>query len=46
MEISEATRRVADALAAAGVEAEVRSYAESTRTAEEAAAAHRQSHIP
>jgi Cys-tRNA(Pro) deacylase len=39
MELQEAARRVADALAAAGVEAEVRSYAESTRTAEEAAAA-------
>jgi Cys-tRNA(Pro) deacylase len=39
MEMSEAARRVAEALAAAGVEAEVRSYAESTRTAEEAAAA-------
>jgi Cys-tRNA(Pro) deacylase len=39
MEMSEASRRVADALATVGVEAEVRSYAESTRTAEEAAAA-------
>jgi Cys-tRNA(Pro) deacylase len=39
MEMSEAARKVADALAAAGVEAEVRSYAESTRTADEAAAA-------
>jgi Cys-tRNA(Pro) deacylase len=39
MELQEAARRVADALALAGVEAEVRSYAESTRTAEEAAAA-------
>jgi Cys-tRNA(Pro) deacylase len=39
MELHEAARRVADALAAAGVEAEVRAYAESTRTAEEAAAA-------
>jgi len=39
MELQEAARRVADALAAAGVEAEVRTYAESTRTAEEAAAA-------
>jgi Cys-tRNA(Pro) deacylase len=39
MEMSETARRVADALAAAGVAAEVRSYAESTRTAEEAAAA-------
>jgi len=39
MEMSEAARRVADALAAAGVVAEVRSYAESTRTADEAAAA-------
>jgi Cys-tRNA(Pro) deacylase len=39
MEMSEAARRVVNALAAAGVEAEVRSYAESTRTAEEAAAA-------
>jgi Cys-tRNA(Pro) deacylase len=39
MEMSEAARRVADALAAAGVAAEVRTYAESTRTAEEAAAA-------
>jgi Cys-tRNA(Pro) deacylase len=39
MEMSDAARRVADALAAAGVEAEVRSYAESTRMADEAAAA-------
>ncbi|HEX3272995.1 MAG TPA: YbaK/EbsC family protein [Ktedonobacterales bacterium] len=39
MEMSEAARRVAEALAAAGVEAEVRSFAESTRTADEAAAA-------
>ena len=39
MEMSEAARRVADALAAAGVVAEVRAYAESTRTADEAAAA-------
>jgi len=39
MEMSEAARKVADALAAAGVEAEVRTYAESTRTADEAAAA-------
>jgi Cys-tRNA(Pro) deacylase len=39
MELQEAARRVADALATAGVEAEVRTYAESTRTAEEAAAA-------
>jgi Cys-tRNA(Pro) deacylase len=39
MELSEAARRVADALVAAGVEAQVRTYAESTRTAEEAAAA-------
>jgi Cys-tRNA(Pro) deacylase len=39
MELQEAARRVAEALAAAGVEAEVRTYAESTRTAEEAAAA-------
>ena len=39
MEMSEAARRVADVLAAAGVVAEVRSYAESTRTADEAAAA-------
>jgi Cys-tRNA(Pro) deacylase len=39
MELQETARRVADALAAAGVEAEVRAYAESTRTAEEAAAA-------
>ncbi|HEY7092216.1 MAG TPA: YbaK/EbsC family protein [Ktedonobacterales bacterium] len=39
MEMNEAARRVADALAAAGVEAEVRSYAESTRTADEAAVA-------
>jgi Cys-tRNA(Pro) deacylase len=39
MEMGEAAQRVADALAAAGVEAEVRNYAESTRTAEEAAAA-------
>jgi Cys-tRNA(Pro) deacylase len=39
MELQEAARRVADALTAAGVEAEVRAYAESTRTAEEAAMA-------
>jgi Cys-tRNA(Pro) deacylase len=39
MELQEAARRVADALAAAGVASEVRSYAESTRTAEEAAEA-------
>ncbi len=39
MELHEAARRVADALATAGVEAEVRAYADSTRTAEEAAAA-------
>src|SRR6478735_11650373 len=39
MEMSEAARRVADALAAAGVVAEARAYAESTRTADEAAAA-------
>lgn len=39
MELKEAAQRVVAALAAAGVEAEVRSYAESTRTAEEAAAA-------
>lgn len=39
MELQEAARRVADALVSAGVEAKVRTYAESTRTAEEAAAA-------
>jgi len=39
MELKEAARRVAEALAAAGVEAKVRAYAESTRTAEEAASA-------
>jgi Cys-tRNA(Pro) deacylase len=39
MELQEAARRVADALAAAGVDAQVRAYAESTRTAEDAAAA-------
>jgi Cys-tRNA(Pro) deacylase len=39
MELKEAARRVADALVAAGVVARVRTYAESTRTAEEAAAA-------
>jgi Cys-tRNA(Pro) deacylase len=39
MELKEAAQRVANALAAAGVEAEVRAYAESTRTAEEAATA-------
>jgi Cys-tRNA(Pro) deacylase len=39
MELKAAAQRVADALAAAGVDAEVRTYAESTRTAEEAAVA-------
>jgi Cys-tRNA(Pro) deacylase len=39
MELKEAARRVAEALAAAGVETEVRAYAESTRTAGEAAMA-------
>jgi Cys-tRNA(Pro) deacylase len=37
--VKEATRRVAEALAAAGVEAEMIAFAESTHTAEEAAAA-------
>jgi Cys-tRNA(Pro) deacylase len=39
MELKEAAQRVANALAAAGVEVEVRAYAESTRTAGEAATA-------
>jgi prolyl-tRNA editing enzyme YbaK/EbsC (Cys-tRNA(Pro) deacylase) len=39
MELHEAAQRVADALAAAGVDTEVRAYADSTRTAGEAAAA-------
>jgi Cys-tRNA(Pro) deacylase len=39
MEMSEAARKVADALATAGVEVAVQSYAESTRTADDAAAA-------
>jgi Cys-tRNA(Pro) deacylase len=39
MELQEAAQRVAEALAAAGVDTEVRAYAASTRTAEEAATA-------